>query len=371
MESADNMKVLTIGGATIDTIAVIPSDSIERMAMRNAETSYLLLEEGRKIEAEDVSTHCGGGAVNAAVAMARLGHDTSTLIVLGQDARAETILSRLSSEGISTRFVGRDARAPTGAAVLVSAHDRNAAIFTARGANALLEPKDLKPDAFAVDLVYVSGLSNASADCFPLIVEKAKAEGALVATNPGIRQLSARQKAFRDVLAKIDILSLNRHEAGALVPWLVAHAGAPTPPLEQRPGADLPDLARRGFAAGGFEMPLAAFMHALHQLGPKWIVVTDGKDGAYIGAPDGITHMPAQVVTVAGTAGAGDAFASTFAAFVAESQDATLAGLAAATNAASVISYLDTQTGLLQRAALDARVRKWRETAKLRSWPTR
>ena len=218
------MKALTVGGAMIDTIAVIANERIERMTMRNADTSFLLLEEGRKNEAENISTHCGGGAINAAVAMARLGFDVATLIKLGQDARAETILSRLADEGVSTRFAIRDARAPTGASVFVSAHDRNAAIFTFRGANTLLEPKDLKKDAFAVDLVYVSGLSNASADCFPLIIEQAKAAGALVAVNPGIRQLSARQGAFRDVIAKIDILALNRHEAEALVPWLVAHS---------------------------------------------------------------------------------------------------------------------------------------------------
>ncbi len=362
------MKVLTIGGAMIDTIAVIASERIERMAMRNAETSFLLLEEGRKIEAEDVSTHCGGGAVNAAVALARMGHDASALVVMGQDARAETILTRLADERVRTRFVCRDARAPTGASVLVSAHDRNAAIFTFRGANALLEPKDLKPDAFATDLVYVTGLSNASADCFPLIVEKAKAAGALVATNPGIRQLSARQRAFRDALAQIDILALNRHEAGALVPWLVAQAGEGGPALDQRPGEKLPDLARRGLASGGFEMSLAAFMQAVRRLGPKWIVVTDGKEGAYVGAPEGITYIPPLLVEVAGTAGAGDAFASTFAAYVAETRDAVLAGIAASANAASVISYLDTQTGLLKRPMLDARVAELQTNVKVRTW---
>jgi ribokinase len=363
------MKVLTIGGAMIDTIAVIDSERIERMAMRNAETSFLLLEEGRKIEAENVSTHCGGGAVNAAVALARLGHDASALIVLGQDARAETIMGRLSDEGVSTRFVCRDDRAPTGASVLVSAHDRNAAIFTFRGANALLEPKHLKPDAFATDLVYVAGLSNASADCFPLIVEKAKAAGALVATNPGIRQLSARQRAFRDVLGQIDILALNRHEAGALVPWLVGLSGEGGPALEQKTGGELPDLARRGFLAGGFEMSLAGFMRALRALGPTWVVVTDGKDGAYIGAPEGIVYCPTIPVAIAGTAGAGDAFAATFAAFVAETRDTAQSALAATTNAAAVIAYLDTQTGLLRRADLDARLAELRSRVELRTWP--
>jgi ribokinase len=363
------MKVLTIGGAMIDTIAVIASERIERMAMRNAETSFLLLEEGRKIEAENVSTHCGGGAVNAAVALARQGHDVAALVVLGQDARAETILARLADEGVSARFACRDARAPTGASVLVSAHDRNAAVFTFRGANALLEEKDLKPDAFATDLVYIAGLSNASADCFPLIVEKAKAAGALVATNPGIRQLSARQRAFRDALAHIDILALNRDEAGALVPWLSAYMSEPGAVIVGRAGEVLPDLARRGFTSGGFEMPLAAFMCSLRRLGPKWVVVTDGREGAYIGGPQGITHIPSLLAEIAGTAGAGDAFAATFAAAVAEHGDPVQAGLAATANAASVIGFLDTQTGLLRRDELKARTAAITASLELQTWP--
>jgi ribokinase len=366
------MKVLTIGGAMVDTIAVIASERIERMAMRNADTAFLLLEEGRKIEAEDVSTHCGGGAVNAAVALARLGHAVQTLVVVGRDARAESILSRLSDEGVATQYVCRKGDAPTGASVIVSAHDRNAAIFTFRGANELLQVADLADDAFAVDLVYVSSLSNKSADCFPHIVAKAKAKGALVAVNPGIRQLSARQAALRDVIGQLDILTLNRHEAGALVPWLVNLGGEGGPMLEHRAGEVLPDLARRGFAAGGFELSLAGFMLALRQLGPRWTVVTDGKDGAYVGAANGITYCPAPPTEVMGTAGAGDAFASTFAACVAAAgaPDAVEKAMqAAAANAASVIGHLDTQSGLLRGDALQARIAALAAAMPLRHWP--
>jgi ribokinase len=375
------MKALIIGGAMIDTIAVIANERVERMTMRNAETSFLLLEEGRKAEAEEISTHCGGGAVNAAVALARLGHDVSAIIKLGQDARAETILARLTDEGVSTRFAVRDARAPTGASVLVSAHDRNAAIFTFRGANTLLEARDLKPDAFACDLVYVTGLSNASASCFPLIVERAKAEGAMVAANPGIRQLSARQNEFRECISKIDILAINRHEASALVPWLVSQAR--DQPNGQTTGArrisggtdlpdgttdDLPDLARHGLASGGFDMPLVQFCHAIHRLGPRWVVITDGRDGAYVGAPSGLVHCPAVPVTAAGTAGAGDAFNSTFAAYITQSASAEDAVLAASANAASVISWIDTQTGLLQRRDLESQMAALKPTIKIRHW---
>ena len=186
----------------IDTIAIIADHRIERMTMLNADSSFLLLEEGRKTEAIEISTHVGGGAVNAAVAMARLGLDVSALVKLGKDQRAETVLAHLLQEGVSTRWAMRDGRAPSGASVLVSSHDRNAAIFTFRGANTLLGVEDLREEAFGVDAVYVSSLSNESADAFPAIVDRAKAKGALVATNPSVRQLSSRGPAFQEALAQ-------------------------------------------------------------------------------------------------------------------------------------------------------------------------
>jgi ribokinase len=337
------------------------------MSMLNAETSFLLLEEGRKTEALDVSTHCGGGAVNTAVAMARLGFDVSTLVKLGRDARADFILSRLASEGISTRWVLRDAKAPTGASVIVSSHDRNAAVFTFRGANTLLAPSDLAGEAFATDLVYVSSLSNRSADCYPDIIDRAKAAGALVAVNAGLRQLSARGTTFLDSLAKIDILAINRTEADALVPGLVAKFGEGGSALAVETGEPPPPLLARGLVGGGYEMSLPAFLHSLRSLGTRYVMLTDGRGGAFVCADGGVLHCPAVEATVASTAGAGDAMAATFAAYVAQGRPSDVALKGATLNAASVVSYIDTQSGLLRHDALEARLAA-RSDLRLRKW---
>ena len=262
------MKALTVGGAMIDTIAIIASDRIERMSMLNADSSFLLLEEGSKIEALEISTHVGGGAVNAAVAMARLGLDVAALVKLGKDARAETVLARLLAEGVSSRWAMRDGRAPTGASVLVSSHDRNAAIFTFRGANTLLAEADLRKEAFAADLVYVSSLSNESADAFPAIVERAKAQGALVATNPRVRQLSSRGGPSWTRWRRSTFWPSIAREADVLVPGLVARFGEGGKALGLKPGEQLPRLAVRGFAGGGHEMSLVGFFAAMRRLGP-------------------------------------------------------------------------------------------------------
>ena len=363
------MKVLTIGGAMIDTIAIIADNRIERMSMFNADTSFLLLEEGRKTEALDISTHVGGGAVNAAVTLARLGLDVSTLIKLGTDQRAETVLSHLQGEGVSTRWAMRDPRLPSGASVLVSSHDRNAAIFTFRGANTLLGEEDLRDAAFGVDAVYVSSLSNESADAFPAIVGKAKANGALVATNPRVRQLSSRGSAFQETLSKIDILAVNTSEADVLVPGLVARFGEGGRALDLAPGETPPRLAVRGFSGGGHDMTLPSFFNAVRRLGPPLVVVTDGRNGSFVGTTDSILYCPAVETKVVGTAGAGDAFNATFTAYTALGRPVEDAVRAAAINAASVVGRIDTQSGLLSRDEIDHRARAANDALPLRRWP--
>ncbi|MGH1418591.1 MAG: carbohydrate kinase family protein [Hyphomicrobiaceae bacterium] len=363
------MKVLTVGGAMVDTIAIIDSDRIERMTMLNAETSFLLMEEGRKTEALKISTHCGGGAINAGVAMARLGADVATLARVGRDDRAELILQRLMSEGVSTRFVIRDPNAPTGASVLVSSHDRNAAIFTFRGANTALCTDELKDDAFAADLVYITSLSNNSADCFPELVKRAKAGNAKVATNPGVRQLSARSGAFFDCLPEIDILSINSAEADVLVPSLIADFGEGGPVLPLEAGDTPPRLVARGLSGGGFDMSLIGFVKAVHKIGVDCIVITDGRDGAVVSQDGNIWHCPvAENIKVAGTAGAGDAFAATFSAFHTRGETPDVALKAATLNAASVVGHVDTQTGLLNEHSLQKDVEKLSTSLRLRHW---
>ena len=350
------MKSVVFGGAMVDSIALIDDQRIERISMRNAESSYLLLEEGRKTEAIEISQHCGGGAVNVSVAMTRLGLDVSAVIKLGKDHRAEMILRRLADEGVSTRWVMRDERSATGAAVMIASHERDAAIFTYRGANTLLTREELRPDMFSADLIYIAGLSNESADCFPEIVAQAKRSGATVATNPGVRQLASRSAPFHAALADIDILSINRTEADVLVPQLAGRFGEGGHGLPNTESEPSPELLIRGLRSAGHEMSLAHFMAALHACGVGHVVITNGADGAYLSDGSHIIYCAARRVEIAGTAGGGDAFAATFTAWLSLGFDGVDALKAATLNSASVIGHADTQTGLLRKTDLEREI---------------
>jgi ribokinase len=362
------LRVLTVGGAMIDTIAIIESASIERVTLNNLGASFLLLEEGRKTEALEVSTHCGGGAINAAIAFARLGLDCSVLVKLGHDRRADQILACLDAEGVSHRWALRDATAPTGASVLVSSHERNAAVFTFRGANTHLAPDELPDAAFATDLVYVANLSNEAVRCFPTIIEKANAAGARVAANPGIRQLHGHGEAFRASLPRLDILALNRREADEVVSLLDRDGEDGDAGLDFPGNLAPPPLAARGLKFESRRMSVRAFCRALVRRGVGTVVLTDGRDGAFATSGDRLLYCPAHEAQVAGTAGAGDAFVSTFAAYAAGGGTAETALRAASLNAAAVLGFVDTQSGLLRHQVIDTYLAGKNETPNVIEW---
>jgi sugar/nucleoside kinase (ribokinase family) len=355
------MKAVTIGSAMIDVITVVDAERIERMTLVNEHKSYLWLEAGRKIPARSITSHVGGGACNTAVSFARRGWRVEAMVRTGRDLNAAAVREHLKREGVGLGRVTDTEEAATGVSSMIASHDRDATTFVHRGANETMTPEDAAQGFAGADVVHIAPLSNRSADAFPHFAKRAKADGAFVSINPGIRQLTARGRVVLDSLAHVDLISINRVEAESLVPALAADAPHPGPV----PG-DAPELMRRGLVFGGFELCLTDFCKALHRIGPRYVLITDGSQGAYLAGPEGLVWRAPAPATVAGTAGAGDAFTSTLVAAIAEGMPQADALAQAAVNAASVISVVDTTTGLLDRETLDRRAAALPDGAALR-----
>jgi len=344
------LKSIHFGSVTVDTIVLVDSYEIERLTLSNEGASFLLLETGRKVPTESITSHVGGGGCNTAVSLARRGWRTEVRAKVGRDLNADAVRDHLKANAVDARLVpcGKS----TGISVMIASHDRNASIFVHRGANETLRPDELSRfEGF--DLVYVAPLSNASADCFPEIVAQAASVGAKIAVNPGIRQLTSRLSPFLRSLGRLELISINRVEAEALIPAIMKHV---EPALDRNTPEDAPALARRGLRAGGLTYRPADFLAALRTLGPRWVCLTDGTDGAYLAGPDGVLWHPSLPVDVVGTAGAGDAFCSTLTAALMEGAAPEAAMRQASANAASVVSHVDTTGGLLPSDALRAAV---------------
>lgn len=345
------LRVVTMGSATIDIIATIANEDIEQMRLTNQTASFLLMEPGRKVDAETIRTYIGGGAVNTAVCLARQGFAAAPLVKMGRDLNADNIVEALTDEGIDTSLTIHDPDHATAVSLLIASHDRDAAIFTHRGANEHLFQEDLTEDAFdGADLVYIAGLSNASADLFPEIVSRAKAAGAFVATNPGIRQLTRKTDPFFDSLDKVDLFICNRAEARALIPKLVERTGWDK---GQPPNVEQDELV---LEIEGFKLPSADYFARMHSLGPSYVGITDGAHGAYLSVSGDVKFQPVVPADVLGTTGAGDSFASTLAGCLASGVSPAKALRLAAHNSSSVVSFTDAHSGLLSREQLAALV---------------
>jgi ribokinase len=352
-----NKKILVFGSLMMDTIIVIPEHDVERMSLQNATVSYLLLEQGKKVDVEHISSHIGGGAANVAVAMARMGFKADVLAVTGQDQNAIKIVKHLTTEKVGTDNIKQSAKEKSGTSVLVSSHDHNAAIFTYRGANGMLSRKQISDVDFKqYDLVYIAPLSNQSADQFSYIVDCAHEANCKIASNPGIRQLRLKREQITVSLAKIETLMINKLEATSLVSWIYTQINV----------ADLEkDAAKYSVKINkikstdiflednGLRLSLNSFCLFMHQQGLSKILLTDGRKGAYLFDGLRFYYQKALPVRSKGSAGAGDAFNATFTALSALNWPVDKALNCAARNASSVVSYIDTQSGLLSWVKLN------------------
>nr|WP_319389001.1 carbohydrate kinase family protein [uncultured Cohaesibacter sp.] len=364
------MKTATIGSAMIDIITIVADNDIERISMTNAHNSFLMLEQGRKIDALNISTHVGGGAINAAVALSRLGNEVTPNVKIGEDIEAEMVRQLLAREGLSDKGLMTTDKAITGCSVMIASHDRNASIFTARGANCRVTDKDIHEGIFdGAELLHIAPMSNESAEAFPIICQRGKEAGAFVVANPGERQIDRRGKEFLDTAKNIDLININRAEAELMMPALLdytQHSNMRTVKMDQSASKS---LMTRGLIMDHVHCSLSGFMSLLMSIGPKYVLITDGTGGAYLGSEKGIYHCPIKKTNVRGTAGAGDSFTSTFGAILGNGASPEKALQLATINSSSVCEYVDTQSGLLTLEEIEKRYEADKASLPVDFWP--
>ncbi len=94
-------RSLHVGSAMIDIIVIVAAENIERMSFSNDAKSFLMLEAGRKVPAQSITTHVGGGACNTAVSLARRGWETAVLARVGDDHNSGAVREHLANDQVS------------------------------------------------------------------------------------------------------------------------------------------------------------------------------------------------------------------------------------------------------------------------------
>lgn len=212
----------------------------------------------------------GGKGANQAVAAARLGGQVAMVGRVGSDDAGETLRTALNDAGVDCRHLAVDDQAPSGIALIGVDCRGDNTIIVSPGANNLLGPDDI---AAAAPLLASAAVTLIQLEVPPLAVEAAvAASGGQVVLNP-----APASPLPNTLLERVDVLVPNRVE------------------LAQLAGSAVPD-------------GLAAVEDIARGLPVSTVVVTLGADGALLVAGEDTTVLPAPLVEVVDTTGAGDAF---------------------------------------------------------------
>ncbi|API87067.1 carbohydrate kinase family protein [Francisella uliginis] len=346
------LKALTIGGATLDTIIEYEEMFTMNMQKKDTTQSFMLLEEGAKIEVKEHNSFSGGGATNAAVSFKKQNIDVSFFGKIGKDITGEKIAQELKDFGIDISNIRYSNNYGTATSYVIPTLSGDRTIFAYRGANKDILKDDLPSQAIIdSDFIYITSLSKSSAARLPEIVQLASENNTKVAINPGSSQLSVGESFIKDSMFGIDILVLNYQEAQKLMLSLLSSDDEEIAESKDRLET-VHDEERRDFLNATFR--LKDFFKICLDLGVRLIMVTDGSNGVYAATKDKIYHSESlRIKNVLNTLGAGDAFSSTFCANIYKGNSVEDSIKFALINASHVIQYSDAKSGLQTSESLE------------------
>lgn len=313
--------VITVGETTMDAFMTLDENNKK---CRVTTDNELCFRHGEKINVEKYDFAMGGNATNVAVGISRLGLNVAPCTEIGDDEFSIKIRNWLAQEHIERLLMIQTPGQTNFSVVINFQTDRT--IFV----QDVTRKHEFHFDEVAARCVYLTSLGETWEDAYTTALAFAREQKALLAFNPGHLQIKKGGKVVREVLSQTDLLFVNKEEAELL---LMHHYGEKDDDSDQY----IQHLAEK-----------------LQKKGVKIVIITNGKDGSYVLDRSGKLYKkemhPGEPVE---RTGAGDAYASGFLA-------ATLHGLPiekamkwGSINAASVVSKVGAETGLLKKEEIE------------------
>ncbi len=320
------LEVLSVGDVVTD--AFIKLFDNRAHTYKNEFGSWIAMPFGAKVPFEEAVVVEGvGNAANAAVCFARLGVHSGLVSNVGSDAFGRDIINALEDNRVDTRFVRINKGKTSNYHYVLWYKDERTILIKHEEYNYQW------PRFTASDIpkwLYFSSISKNALDKYHDMVVDWLEDNPTVklAFQPGTFQLEAGAARLKALYARTEVVIMNREEAVLVT------------------GKDHADIP--------------ALLTALHKLGPKIAVVTDGPAGAY--ASDGTSRFkmppyPDPKPPLERT-GAGDAFASTLVAALVKGNTLEGALQWAPINSMNIVQNIGAQEGLLTEEKLEAFLRK-------------
>ncbi|KKR16024.1 MAG: hypothetical protein UT54_C0046G0013 [Candidatus Daviesbacteria bacterium GW2011_GWB1_39_5] len=315
--------LISVGDARIDNSVHLPKAHIS--CTINKERCEICLAYGGKIPIDSVKVQPAGNSNNNAVAAAKLGLKTALYANIGEDANGKMILDHLKAAGVDTRYMVVNKGIPTEQSIVINYNgERTILVYH--------HPWDYTlPDLDKTKWVYYSSVSFSfpKTSLVPQLENYIERIGGSLMYSPGTHQLKFGVKKHPRLLSLTRVLIVNYEEAKKI--------------LE---------------IDGGRKIDIKKLLSSLADLGPKNVVITDGKEGSY--GFDGssffkIGLFPAELKEATG---AGDAYATGFLAALFYGKDFSEAMRWGAANSAAVVEQCGPQEGLLSYNQMQEKLNK-------------
>jgi len=317
--------VITIGGVSRDTFFLTHEGKVINDLKHHQK--LIAFGYGSKIIPDKTDFSYGGGGANTAISFARMGLHTGAILNVGLEGSGSMVVRELEEAGVSCQHITRDKEHHTALSMIVSVDGGDHTMFLYRGSNNFIHVDDWR--TVHAKWFYLTSLTGESAELIPEIFSYARAHGIKIAWNPGNEQLAGGLADIANYLEDTEVLILNKDEACNLL----------------RSTDKKIDFANN-----------EALLKELKEKAGNIVVVTDSEDGSYLMDDKKYLHEPAHKANVVETTGAGDAYGSTFVASIIKGYGPKHAMKMAAENAASVVSYLGAQKGLMTFSELSAKI---------------
>jgi len=207
--------VITFGSAAWDVFMELPPKFIKKDSELISGKGFKF-NMGSKIDVPGMRFAFGGGGVNTATTFARQGFKTAHCGMVGDDIPGREVVEHLKRLGIDTSLVYKTLERVTNNSVVLSTPGSDRVILVYRGASELLDHTYIAWEKLDAKVFYMAPLAGRLCRLTEQITAHAKRNGAMVAANLGNSQLMMGRSCIKSLLARIDVLILNREEAATL-----------------------------------------------------------------------------------------------------------------------------------------------------------
>lgn len=308
-----HFDVVCVGNAKIDTFLTLHEANKHLRLLK--ETNELCIKFGEKITVDKAEILLGGNAANVSVGISRLGLNTVLVAEIGKDEFAQKIINTLKSENVNTSNVLQaEGQQSSFSTILNYKNERT--IFSEH----VKREHNFNFENISAKWVYLTSLGEKWHDAYSKAIDFVKETKSNLAFNPGTLQIESGKNSIENVLSVTNLLFVNKEEGEELLSY--SHG----------------------------QKSIEEIIVNLQKLGPKIVVITDGKNGSFaINQKGEIFKQEIIEGKVVEKTGAGDAYSSGFLAAMIYNKSIPDAMSWGAKNSASVIGKVGATTGLLHK----------------------